>query len=160
MVAGRVGAGKSRCAAPPHAPGLLHGAPAAALGCSPALLISVLSKPVHRCHFIIILSFHRPVISVLSKPVHPFPASLLTALLGGGELPLLSGRAAQRARRLSVAPQSPWLTGGSVRHNVLLGAPLQPQLYEAVRKGGGFFVTVVREGDEPKPEGTVGEGGG
>ncbi|KAK9825002.1 hypothetical protein WJX81_008465 [Elliptochloris bilobata] len=56
-------------------------------------------------------------------------SSLLAAILG--ELQGVAGRARVRGR-MAYAPQAPWLLSGSLRENILLGAPMEAARYAAV----------------------------
>lgn len=58
-------------------------------------------------------------------------SSVLMAILG--ELPAASGRLELDPRlRLSYAPQRPWLFAGTIRDNILFGAPWDPERYQEV----------------------------
>ncbi|KXZ50984.1 hypothetical protein GPECTOR_14g226 [Gonium pectorale] len=79
------------------------------------------------------LDVPRGGLTVLAGRVGSGKSSLLAAMLGGGELPCTAGTCHMYGvRRLSYAPQRPWVTAGSVRDNVLLGAEMDGRLYDQV----------------------------
>ncbi|CAJ2668412.1 unnamed protein product [Trifolium pratense] len=60
-------------------------------------------------------------------------SSLLLSMLG--EIPLVSGEAAQVYGTRSYVPQSPWIQSGTVRENILFGKKMDKFLYENVLDG-------------------------
>ncbi len=112
------------------------------------------------CLYDISLVVPRGGLTVLVGRVGSGKSSLLAALLGGsgggaaagegggggsGELPLLSGTCRTHVRRLSYVPQQPWVMAGTLRDNVLLGAPLDERLYEQVRQRFVAFARWLRQ---------------
>ncbi|PNH10985.1 ATP-binding cassette sub-family C member Sur [Tetrabaena socialis] len=102
---------------------------AAASLCNATIAWGPAAKP---CLYDICLAVPRGHLTVVLGRVGSGKSSLLAALLGGRELPLLRGTCRTAARRLSYAPQDPWVMAGSVRDNVLLGLPLHERLYGQV----------------------------
>nr|ARO50105.1 multidrug resistance-associated protein [Yamagishiella unicocca] len=89
-------------------------------------------EAAHPCLYDICLSIPRGRLTVIVGRVGAGKSSLLAALLGGGELPVLRGTCRTFVQRLAYAPQQPWVTAGTFRENVLLGSPLDDHLYEQV----------------------------